>query len=94
LLLDQYAPFAILKPKKRKNEKPLPDRGHGHLDFGREDTENTNGTRGDHGCGLSGAQATAQKAVFNEANHVDVDMATISTARPLLPMPLVLTPPA
>ena len=25
-----------------------------------EGTENTNGTRGDHGCGLSGAQATAQ----------------------------------
>jgi hypothetical protein len=26
-----------------------PDRGHGHLDFGGEGTENTNGTRGDHG---------------------------------------------
>jgi hypothetical protein len=38
--------------------------------------ENTNGTRGDHGCGLSGAQATAQKAVFYQASRVDVDMAT------------------
>jgi len=93
--------------KAVKNAVP-PDRGHGHLDFGSEGTENTNGTRGDHGCGLSGAQATAQKAVFNQANHVDVDMATtfkipikslpsplpLSSARPLLPMPLVLTPPA
>ena len=90
-----------------KNAVP-PDRGHGHLDFGSESTENTNSTRGDHGYGLSGAQTTAQKAVFNQANHVDVDMATafkipiksspsplpLSSARPLLPMPLVLTPPA
>jgi hypothetical protein len=45
--------------KAAKNVVP-PDRGHGHLDFGSEGTENTNGTRGDHGCGLSGAQATAQ----------------------------------
>jgi hypothetical protein len=30
-----------------KNAVP-PDRGHGHLDFGSEGTENTNGTRGDH----------------------------------------------
>ena len=49
-----------------------------------------------------------QKAVFNQANNDDVDMATafkipisslssplpLSSARPLLPMPLVLTPPA
>ena len=40
-----------------------PDRGDDHLDFRSEDIENTNGDRGDHGCGLSGAQATAQKAV-------------------------------
>jgi hypothetical protein len=85
-----------------------PDRGDGHLDFRGEGTENTNGTRGDHGCGLSGAQATAQQAVFNQANNDDVDMATffiipissssfslpLSSARPLLPMPLVPTPPA
>jgi hypothetical protein len=93
--------------KAAKNTVP-PDRGHGHLDLGSEGTENTNGTRGDHGCGLSGAQATAQKAVFNQVNYVDVDMAItfkipikssssplpLSSARPLLPMPLVLTPPA
>jgi hypothetical protein len=66
------------KPKVLKAAKDAvpPDRGHCHLDFGSEGTENTNGTRGDHGCGLSGAQATAQKAVFNQANHFDVDMAT------------------
>ena len=74
--------------KAVKNAVP-PDRGHGHLDFGSEGTENTNGTRGDHGCGLSGAQATAQKAVFNQANHVDVDMAIffkkyLSNHHPLL----------
>jgi hypothetical protein len=40
-----------------------------------EGTEKTNGARGDHGCGLSGAQATAQKAVFNQASNSDVDMA-------------------
>jgi hypothetical protein len=39
LLCDQCAPFAILKPKK----KTKTDRGHGHLDFGSEGTENTNG---------------------------------------------------
>jgi hypothetical protein len=59
--------------KAAKDAVP-PDRGNGHLDFGSEGTENTNGTRGDHGCGLSGAQASAEKAVFNQANHVDVDM--------------------
>jgi hypothetical protein len=87
--------------KATKNAAP-PDRGHGHLDFGSEGTENTSGTRGDHGCGLSGAQATAQKAVLNQANHVDVDMATtfkipiksspsplpLSSARPFCPCPL------
>jgi hypothetical protein len=35
--------------KAAKSAVP-PDRGHGHLDFGSEGTENTNGTRGDHGC--------------------------------------------
>jgi hypothetical protein len=93
--------------KAAKDSFP-PDRGHSHLDFGSEGTDNTNGTRGDHECGLSGAQATAQKAVFNQANHVGVDMATtfkipikssppplpLPSARPLLPMPLVPTPPA
>ena len=49
-----------------------PDRGGVQLDFGSEGTENTNDARGDHGCGLSGAQATAQKAIFNQA---DVDSA-------------------
>jgi hypothetical protein len=62
-----------------------------------ETARTTNGVCGDHGCGLSGAQATAQKAVFNQANHVDADMATafkipiksspsplpLSSARPL-----------
>jgi hypothetical protein len=71
-------------------------------------TENTNSARGDNGCGLSGAQATAQKAVSNQANNDAADMAALfiilissssahlplSSARPLLPMPLVLTPPA
>jgi hypothetical protein len=36
----------------------------------------TNGARGDHGCGLSGAQATTQKAVFDQANRVGVDVTT------------------
>jgi hypothetical protein len=62
--------------KAAKDAAP-PDRGAVvQLGFGSEGTENTNGTRGDHGCGLSGAQATAQKAVFNQANHLDVDTAT------------------
>jgi hypothetical protein len=94
--------------KAAKGAAP-PDRGAvAQLGFRSEGTENTNGARGDNGCGLSGAQATAQKAVFNQANYVDVDMATafkipikssppplpLSSARPLLPMPLVPTPPA
>jgi hypothetical protein len=78
-------------PKVLKAAKDAipPDRGDGHLDFGSEGTENTNGARGDYGCGLSGAQATAQKAVFNQASRVDEDMATtfiyLSDHHPLCP---------
>jgi hypothetical protein len=65
-------------PKVLKAAKDAipPDRGDGHHDFRSEGTENTNGARGDHGCGLSGAQATSQKAVFNQANNDNVDVVT------------------
>ena len=76
--------------------------------FKSEDIENTNDARGDHGCGHSGAQATAHKAVLKPTNREDGVKRTIlpilsdhhlvflplSSARPLLPMPLVPTPPA
>jgi hypothetical protein len=45
--------------KATKDTAPT-DRGV-QLGFGSEGTENTNGARDDHGCGLSGAQATAQE---------------------------------
>jgi hypothetical protein len=96
------------KVLKVAKEAIPPGRGDGHLNFRIEGTENTNSARSDHGCGISGAQATAQKAVFNQANSDDVDMATtfnilisssssplpLSSARHLSPMPLVPTPPA
>ena len=66
-----------------------PDRGGVQLDFGSEGTENTNDARGDHGCGLSGAQATAPEAVYNPANTDDFAMATtfiyLSDHHPLCP---------
>jgi hypothetical protein len=57
--------------KAAKDALP-PDRGDGHLDFRSEDIENTNDARGDHGCGLRGAQETVQKAVFNQVNSFSV----------------------
>jgi hypothetical protein len=64
------------KVLKAAKDAILPGRGDGHLDFRSEGTENINGARGDPGCGLSAAQATAQKTVFNQANNDDADMAT------------------
>ena len=80
-----------------------PDRKEAQLD---EDIENTNDARGDHGCGLSGAQATAHQAVLKSNKEDGVKRINftypfrsspclpLSSARPLLPMPLVPTPPA
>ena len=99
-----HAPKAFKIPE----DAAPPDRGGLHLDFKSEDIENTNDARGDHGCGHSGAQATAQKAVLKPTNGVDGVKRTnftypfrsspcflpLSSARPLLPMPLVPTPPA
>ena len=93
--------------KLPKDASP-PDRGGSHLDFNSEDIENTNDARDDHGCGHSGAQATAHKAVLKPKNieewrkriplpilsvHLPVFL-PLSSARPLLPMPHVPTPPA
>ena len=82
------------------------DRWAVQLGLGSEGTKNTNGTRGYYERGLSGAQATAGKAVFKQTNKDDVDMAPtfilpISSSSsfalvfrpPLLPMPLVPSPP-
>jgi hypothetical protein len=99
-----HAPKAFKTPK----DAAPPDRGGLHLDFRSEDIENTNDARGDHGCGHSGAQATAHKAVLKPTNKEDGVKRTnftypfrsspcflpLSSARPLLPMPLVPTPPA
>jgi len=65
-------------PKAFKTPKGAapPDRGGLHLDFRSEDIENTNDARGDHGCGLSGAQATAHKAVPKPTNKEDGVTAT------------------
>ena len=49
-----HAPKAFKTPK----DAAPPDREGLHLDFRSGDIENTNDARGDHGCGLSGAQAT------------------------------------
>jgi hypothetical protein len=85
-----------------------PDRKGTHLDPKSEEVENTNGARGDHGCGHSGAQATAHKAVLKATMSDDgvkripfiypfsssTPGLPLSSARPLLPMPPVPTPPA
>jgi len=84
-----------------------PDRGGSHLDFESKDIENTNDSRGDYGCGLSGAQAAAHKAVLKPTNKGDGVTATpfiipirssfcflpLPSARPLLLVPLVPTLP-
>jgi hypothetical protein len=63
-----HAPKAFKTPK----DAAPPDRGGLHLDFRSEDIENTNDACGDHGCGLSGAQATAHQAVLKPTNKEDV----------------------
>jgi hypothetical protein len=51
------------RAEKQDATTPL-ENGDGHIEFKSDRTEETNGARCDHGCGPSGAQATAIKAVL------------------------------
>jgi hypothetical protein len=86
ILLLCSSPVAVVvdhlypSPKVYKAPKDAtpPDRGGARLDFKSEDIENTNDARGDHGCGPSGAQATAGKAIIKILSEGDEERYIIS----------------
>ena len=90
---DHPSPKVLKEPK----EAIPPDRKEAQLD---QDIENTNDARGDHGCGPSGAQATADEAVIKtnggrrNANPSDYPCSpsnylSLISSPSSLPMPLV-----
>lgn len=89
-------------PKVFKAAKDAADRGNHHLNFKSEDIEDTNDARGDHGCGLSGAQASAGKAIIKAFSEGDAErkkkfrssVAIVFSVFLSCPCPLVPTRPA